>query len=124
MVLGVPEEPKEKILSLVFIPSDRMRGLSDSIGSMPIASHAFNFRHFREDSPCPFGAEPQKSSNIGTFGAPVILQVFHDPLPVFKCFLRFGGGRGGFIACFYRLLFDWNNRAIEAQSNDHDAAFC
>ena len=73
MVLGVPEEPKEKILSLVFIPSDRMRGLSDSIGSMPIASHAFNFRHFREDCPCAFGAKPQKSSNIGTFGAPVIL---------------------------------------------------
>ena len=104
--MGVPEEPKEKILSLVLILSDRMRGLSDSIGSMPITSHAFNFRHFREDSPCPFGAEPQKSSNIGTFGAPVILQVFYDPQPVFKRFLRFGGGGEGLPACFYRLIFN------------------
>ena len=104
--MGVPEEPKEKILSLVFIPSDRMGRLSDSIGAMPIASQALNFRHFRENSPCAFSAEPQKSSNIGAFGAPMILQVFHDPLPVFKRFLRFGSGRGGFVACFYRLIFN------------------
>ena len=104
--MGIPAKPKEKILSLVFVPSDRMKGLSDSIGSMPIASHAFNFRHFRENSPCAFGAETQKSSNIGTFGAPVILQVFHDPLPVFERFLRFGSGRCGFIACFYGVAAD------------------